>query len=246
MAQHDGSPPLRPRSRAISRRGQARRGRDRALYVEILIRAPMDRVWNLTQDPEQHVRWDGRFSAIRPTEKRPDGAQCFQYELDLGVHTITGTGVSLGEKRGENGGRTSALLFSTADLLSPLGAGRGYWRYLPHPDGVRFITGYDYQPTWGPLGRVLDTIVTRRCVWWLTAWSFDRLRIWAEEGIEPEQIGWWRGWFGGRRARARNCLARPPVGADRPEPRGSAHRTQASRIMEAAPAALARIERFDD
>lgn len=246
MAQLDGPASAQAPARAASREGRAARSRDRALYVEILIRAPIDRVWELTQDPELHARWDGRFSAIRPTHTRADGAEHFRYELDLGVHTIRGTGVSLGEKRGEHGSRTSALRFDTTDRLSPLGAGRGYWRYLPHPEGVRFITGYDYRPGWGPLGRLLDPVVTRRFVWWLTAWSFDRLRIWAEEGIEPERIGWWRGWFGGRRAHARNCLARPPVGADRSNRRRGADRSQAPRIMEAAPAALASIERFDD
>ncbi len=200
-----------------------------ALYVETLIRAPMERVWELTQDPELHARWDGRFSVIRPTSTREDGAQRFVYELDLRVHTIRGTGVSLGEKGAVGGARTSALLFDTDDPLSPLGAGRGYWRYLPVAEGVRFITGYDYTPGLGTIGRWLDPIVTRRFVWWLTAWSFDRLRIWAEQDIPPERVGWWHGWFGGPRARARNCLSSPPG--------------TSTSVMEDAPATLRTIER---
>lgn len=207
--------------------------RDRALYVEIVIRAPMERVWELTQNPELHSRWDGRFSAIHPTEIRDDGAQCFRYELGLGVHTIRGTGVSLGERRAENGTRTSALLFDTEDWVSPLGKGRGYWRYVPCDEGVRFITGYDYTPGWGAIGRVLDPLVTRRFVWWLTAWSFDRLRIWAETDTPPERVGWWHGWSGGVRARARNCRSRP------------AARSRATTIMGDAPDTLERIERHD-
>lgn len=203
--------------------------RRRALYVEILIRAPMERVWELTQDTDMHPRWDARFSAIVPTGARVDGAQTFRYELALGVHTIRGTGVSLGEKGGAGGARTSALLFDTDDRLSPLGAGRGYWRYVPHEDGVRFITGYDYEPGWGALGRVLDPLIVRRIVWRLTAWSFDRLRLWAEGEAEPESIRWWRGWFGGPRARARNCLSRP----DGRSP---------LRVMDDAPDSLRRIE----
>lgn len=209
-----------------------RKRRDAALYVEIVIRAPMERVWELTQDPDAHVRWDGRFTAIRPTVIRDDGAQEFVYELDLGVHTIRGTGVSRRERRGRAGERTSALLFDTSDRLSPLGAGRGYWRYIPTDDGIRFLTGYDYVPGWGLLGRIVDPLVTRRFVWWLTAWSFDRLRLWAEEGIPPEQTGWWRSLRPGRRPRARagRCLSRPPRSGDRT-------------IMQNAPSALAELDR---
>ena len=226
--------------------------RDRALYVEILIRAPMERVWELTQDPALHPRWDARFTAIRPSGTRDDGAQTFDYELSFGVHTIRGTGVSLGERRSARGDRTSALLFSTTDPLSPLGDGRGYWRYTQEDDGVRFVTGYDYAPGWGALGRLLDPILTRRLVWWLTAWSFDRLRLWAESGIEPERVGWFRGWFGGPRARAGNCRSRPDRGAAARARAGRAGRGGRSgslgasargtpRIMDDAPDTLEQI-----
>lgn len=192
----------------------------------------MERVWELTQNPELHARWDARFSAIHPTRIREDGAQEFRYELDLKVHTIRGTGISLGDREAANGARTSALLFDTEDRLSPLGRGRGYWRYVPDGDGVRFITGYDYAPGWGPLGPIVDPIITRRLVWWITAWSFDRLRLWAEHGIEPERTTWWRGWFSGVRARARRCRSRP-------ERRGS------TTIMGSAPESLERIAKHD-
>lgn len=205
-----------------------RRQRDRALYVETTIRAPLERIWQLTQDPEQHPRWDARFSSIVPTEIRDNGAQEFRYELHLGVHTIKGTGVSLGERRSARGERTSALVFTTSDALSPLGPGRGYWRYIPTDDGVRFLTGYDYTPGWGWLGRVLDPIITRRLVWWMTAWSFDRLRLWAEEGTEPERFPLWRAILPGAGPRARRCRSRPA--------------TQADTIMEDAPSSLQVID----
>jgi len=207
-------------------------GERRPLYVEVLVRAPLERVWELTQSTDQHPRWDARFTRIIPTGLRDDGAQTFRYELDLKVHTIRGTGISLGEKSAAGGARTSALLFDTADRLSPLGAGRGYWRYVPHPEGVRFITGYDYEPGYGAVGRLLDRLITRRVVWLMTAWSFDRLRLWAEGEAEPERVGWWRGWFGGPRARARNCLSRPPGRPIR-------------RVMTEAPDTLNRIENHD-
>jgi hypothetical protein len=189
-------------------RNEARARRDRALYVEILIRAPLETVWRLTQDPAAHVRWDARFTDIRPVRTRPDGAQEFEYALDLVVHTIRGTGVSLGTRESSRGERTSALVFDSADRLSPLQAGRGYWRYIPTEGGVRFITGYDYDPGWGLPGRILDRLVTRRFVWWLTARSFDRLRIWAESDVAPERLGGWRSLRRGG-PRARRCLSRP-------------------------------------
>lgn len=113
----------------------------------------------------------------------------FRYELGIPGHVIpgrviAGTGTSIGERRRPDGSRTSALRFTTADRLSTLGDGRGSWRYVPTPEGVRFITGYDYAPGWG---RLLDRMGIRWLLGWLTAWSFDRLRIWAETGQPPEQ-----------------------------------------------------------
>ena len=36
------------------------------IYVETSIAAPPDAVWNATQDPAEHVRWDVRFTRITP------------------------------------------------------------------------------------------------------------------------------------------------------------------------------------
>lgn len=163
------------------------RGR-RPIYVETLVRSDLERVWELTQDIEAHPRWDLRFSAIVPTSTTPDGAWRFRYELRLPFHRICGTGISLGERRRPDGTRTSALRFTTTDRLSPLGEGRGYWRYVPTADGVRFLTGYDYRPGWGP---VADALGVRWLLGWMTAWSFDRLRIWAETGTPPESWPLW-------------------------------------------------------
>lgn len=195
------------------------------VYVEILIDADLDRVWQLTQDPSLHSRWDLRFSRIVPTGDLAAGGYRFDYERSLPFHTIRGTGTSLGERRRPDGTRTSALRFSTGDRLSPLGAGRGYWRYVPTGSAVTFITGYDYAPGWG---RVLDRLVLRRLIGWMTAWSFDRLRIWAETGTPPERwpvasvlLFWMPG-----RPRASRCLRTPARG----------------RAMDAAPATLDALE----
>jgi hypothetical protein len=211
----------------------------RALYVETVIDAELDEVWRLTQTPQLHSRWDLRFSRIVPEAAMPNEAvgagraSRFRYERRLPFHTIRGTGVSLGESSGAHGSRTSALVFSTHDPVSPLASGRGYWRYLPNDDGsTRFITGYDYEPFAGRPGALLDRLVTRRLVWWMTAWSFDRLRIWAETGTPPESwplasvLAIWRR----DRPRAGRCLSRPERAARSHDP------------MADAPASLAGLE----
>ncbi|MBY0688617.1 SRPBCC family protein [Microbacterium marinilacus] len=174
----------------------------------------MELVWRLTQDPRLHPRWDLRFSAIIPVAVDEHGRTRFRYERALPsralpLHRITGTGVSIGERLRDDGTRTSALAFDTQDPLSPLRRGRGYWRYVPTADGVRFITGYDYAPGFG----ALPDLVLRPFILWMTAWSFDRLRIWAETGQEPEHWGpatvlaWWRT----GRPRAGRCRTAPPA-----------------------------------
>lgn len=155
----------------------------RPLYVEVLIRAPIEEVWRLTQDPLLHPRWDLRFSRIVPEGGPEEGPTRFRYERALPGHVIRGTGISLGERSRPDGTRTSALRFTTAGRLSPLRDGRGYWRYVPTDAGVRFITGYDYVPGFGRL----PDLLLRPLVLWMTAWSFDRLRIWAETGVPPER-----------------------------------------------------------
>ena len=124
----------------------------RGIFVEIEIDAPLEQVWDLTQDAGQHGRWDLRFSSIRPNGTNEQGATSFAYTRRVPFHTVAGVGVSLGERSRPGGTRTSALRFSTTDPVSPIRAGRGCRRYSPI-DGVRtrFTTGYDYTPGWGRL-----------------------------------------------------------------------------------------------
>src|SRR5690606_30812489 len=49
----------------------------------------------------------------------------------------------------------------------------------------RFLTWYDYRTRFGALGRLFDGAVFRPLMGWATAWSFDRLRLWIEKGIDP-------------------------------------------------------------
>src|SRR5206468_453823 len=57
--------------------------------------------------------------------------------------------------------------------------------YLPTTNGIRFLTWYDYTVRFGLLGRCFDAAVFRPLMGWATAWSFDRLRRWLEEGLDP-------------------------------------------------------------
>jgi hypothetical protein len=161
--------------------------RRRALYVEAVIRADLDELWRRTQDPHLHQRWDLRFGRIDYLPKaEPAAPQRFRYSVRvLPGLTVDGTGVSVGERTKPDGSRTSALRFASAHPLSLIRSGAGHWRYVPTSEGIRFLTGYDYQPGWGRLGALADRPF-RLLLGWATAWSFDRLRLWLERGVPPE------------------------------------------------------------
>ena len=159
------------------------------IYVEILIKAPMDAIWTHTQTPELHKRWDLRFSEIdnlpRVDVTEP---QRFRYATRLGFGiAISGDGETVGERDLPDGSRASALRFGSAHPLSIIRDGSGYWKYIPTSDGVRFLTSYDYETRFGRAGAAFDRLVFRPLIGWATAWSFDRLRLWLEQGIEPAQ-----------------------------------------------------------
>jgi hypothetical protein len=157
------------------------------IYVEILINAPLERVWDLTQKPEVHQRWDLRFSTIEYLPKSNESEpQQFLYETRIGAGlVIRGTGESVATRIAEDGSATSSLRFASDDRLSLIREGAGYWRYIPTAEGLRFLTWYDYRVRFGAAGRWLDRIF-RPVIGWATAWSFDRMRIWAERDMAPE------------------------------------------------------------
>ena len=157
------------------------------LYVETRILVDREALWRRTQDPVQHQRWDLRFTSIQYLPAQAGHPQGFTYSVRIPWRRVTGVGVTLGEKVRADGQSTSALQFSSADRLSPIREGRGWWRYVPAGDGVRFLTGYDYEVRWGRCGQLIDRWAFRPWMGWATAWSFDRLRIWCEEGIPPER-----------------------------------------------------------
>ncbi|MGD0443753.1 MAG: DoxX-like family protein [Edaphobacter sp.] len=163
----------------------------KGLYVELEMKAGMEHLWQLTQDPALHQRWDLRFSTIRYLPKSDDAApQQFLYETRIGFGiAIAGEGESTGTRSGAIGERTSALRFWSDDPKSLIRTGAGYWKYIPDEGGrIRFLTWYDYQTRFGAAGQCVDTLFLRPIMGWATAWSFDRLRLWIESDIPPEAV----------------------------------------------------------
>lgn len=156
------------------------------LYIETHLDADMGALWAATQEPDEHERWDLRFTDIdyrpRPEDSEP---QRFDYSTRIGFGVgVEGHGESTGETR-DGGVRTSALRFWSDDPKSLIEEGTGYWKYVPEDGGVRFLTGYNYRVRFGTAGRLVDRLVFRPMMVWATAWSFDRLRLWLEEDVSP-------------------------------------------------------------
>jgi hypothetical protein len=157
------------------------------IYVEIPIRASMEELWEKTQNPELHQRWDLRFTQIEYLPRQGEEPQRFLYRTRVGFGLkIDGQGESIGERDGQGGARTSSLKFWSEDPKSLIKTGSGYWKYVPNENTIRFFTWYDYETRFGVFGKLADRCVFRPLLGWATAWSFDRLRHWIERGISPE------------------------------------------------------------
>ena len=154
------------------------------LTAETTIHGEPETVWRLTQTPDQHARWDLRFTEIESLPKAGPGApQRFRYA------TRIGGGLAIegwGETMAQHDGRGSALRFGSSDPRSLIREGSGCWVYQPNGRDVHFSTVYDYTVRYGWLGRALDQALFRPLMIWATRWSFDRLRLWIEQGITPE------------------------------------------------------------
>lgn len=159
------------------------------IFVEAGIETDLELLWQRSQRPDQHQRWDLRFGSI---DYLPPGGpgepQRFRYATRIAPGlVIAGTGETAGDRRHPDGGAISVLRFGSPHPLCPIRTGQGYWRYRPDGGTVRFRTGYDYQPRWGLPGRWADRLLFRPLMAWATAWSFDRLRLWCELGVTPER-----------------------------------------------------------
>ncbi len=149
------------------------------IVIETQIQTAFAPLWEATQYPERHQRWDMRFSTIQysaPCE--PPHPQQFIYTTRIGFGlSITGMGET--STRTLDDGRTiSALSFWSNHPLSLIRQGAGYWLYQPTSAGMHFLTRYDYQTRFGMLGQIIDRLLFRPLIAWATAWSFDRLRLW--------------------------------------------------------------------
>lgn len=160
-----------------------------SIYVEIFIRAPMDALWAHTQTPALHERWDLRFSRIDYLPRARDTEpQRFRYTTRIAFgFEVSGEGETAGQRDLTDGSRSSALKFGSGEPLSIIREGSGYWKYIPAAEGVRFLTRYDYRTRFGPAGALVDRFIFRPLIGWATAWSFDGLRLWLEQGVSPEQ-----------------------------------------------------------
>lgn len=160
-----------------------------SIYVETLIRAPMELLWRHTQAPPLHERWDLRFSRIvyLPRERASD-RQRFHYSTRIGFGLeVSGDGETMGQRQLPDGSAVSSLRFSSADPISIIREGSGYWKYVPVAGGIQFFTAYDYRIRFGVIGAVVDRLVFRPLLGWATAWSFDRLRLWLEARLDPAE-----------------------------------------------------------
>ncbi len=162
--------------------------RNRSITISQVICTNTDTLWKLTQDPAQHQRWDARFGHIEyepPIDGETDRRLRYSVSLLPGI-ALTGTGTCSATRTSKSGVSVSAIRFASESSLSLLRSGSGYWRYAPVARGIEFSTKYDYCVRWGRLGEVAD-LVWRPVMARITAWSFDRLRLWAERGIRPER-----------------------------------------------------------
>ncbi|MFJ7666342.1 DoxX-like family protein [Lysinibacillus sp. NPDC097195] len=156
------------------------------IYVEIDMQASIEDAWHYTQNPKLHEQWDLRFTSITYSEKKfADEPQRFTYETKVmpGL-TVRGWGESKGEHLKKDGSKMSSLHFGTPQKISPIAEGKGYWKYIPHNQGLTFLTQYDYDVRYGKLGALLD-VVFRPLMGWATALSFDVLKRWLEKGENP-------------------------------------------------------------
>lgn len=156
------------------------------LYIGITIQSDLDTVWHRTQTPDIHERWDLRFSTIEYLPKAdPEAPQRFRYATRIGLGlTVEGWGESIAARVSDSE-HTSSLRFGSESPISLIREGSGYWKYTHAGDAMEFETGYDYRTRFGPTGRLIDRLAFRPLMGWATAWSFDRLRLWIERGIDP-------------------------------------------------------------
>jgi len=156
------------------------------VYVQTKIESSMEEIWEYTQDPHLHTEWDIRFTEITYLPKEENKPQAFLYKTKIGFGLeIAGKGESVGEIKQNANKRVSSLKFWTDNPLSLIHIGRGYWKYEQKEKDIVFETQYDYETNFGKIGRLIDGLLFRPLIGWATAWGFDSLKIWLEQGDHP-------------------------------------------------------------
>ena len=123
---------------------------------------------------------------LHTCQKKKENHKSFTYSRKVGPFiNVEGWGKSVGTFHKEDGSRTSSLHFGTDQWISPIREGRGYWKYEPQEDGVKFLTQYDYDVNFGRVGKIADKFIFRPLIGWATALSFDVLKRWLEKGEAP-------------------------------------------------------------
>lgn len=191
----------------------------RKIVVEAWIPAPVEMVWERSQDAELHTSWDLRFTTIGYLpEKDARGYHLMDYRtrIALGVE-IAGVGRYLHSTPL----RHSTFEFDSDDWKSIIKNGRGVWKYEPRAGGTHFKTVYDYEHRYGALGRILDGLLFRHLLRLATEWSFETLRRWCsgdERAREERSRRLPFGWFFLKRlfgAKPRDGEARSWLGTGR-------------------------------
>lgn len=75
----------------------------RGVYVETLIRADVARVWELSQEPRQHLRWDLRFTSIEPRAPTSTGTRRFATAFGCRAESCGARGVGGGAAAARRG-----------------------------------------------------------------------------------------------------------------------------------------------
>ena len=104
-----------------------------SIYVEILVRVPMDALWTHTQAPQFHEQWDLRFSKIDYLPRAGDRSpQRFRYATRIGLGLeVTGEGEATGHRELPDGSSTSVLRLASDAPFSIIREGSCYWKYVP-------------------------------------------------------------------------------------------------------------------
>ena len=153
-------------------------GSRRKIVVEVIVPAPVQLVWERSQEPQQHTLWDIRFDDIRYLEEHDQkGFQQLDYRTSIGFGIIV---QGFGRYLHSEPLKLSTFEFDSRDWKSLITRGRGIWAYEPCSAGTRFKTVYDYDVRHGLFGRVVDWVLFRRLLQLATEWSFETLRLWCQ------------------------------------------------------------------